>query len=69
MANKPKVQQDDGVPVEGTSPASNPEGRTPHGTPEQAGDHEAKGTPTNDRLSSETAPVNVEQGKPPQPKR
>lgn len=68
MANKPKVQQDD-VPAEGASPASNPEGRTPHGTPEDAGDHEAKGAPTNDRLSSETAPVNIEQGKQPPPKR
>ena len=69
MGNTPKVQTDADIPVEGVSPAANPEGRTPQGTPEEAVDFEPKGTPTNDRFASETTAVNVEQDKPGLPKR
>ncbi len=68
MGNTPKVQQDD-VPPEGASPASNPEGRTPDGIPKQSVDFEPKGAPTNDRFSTETAAVNIKEDKPQPPKR
>lgn len=69
MGNTPKVQTDAEIPVEGVSPDTNVEGRTPHGTPEQTSDAQAKGNPTNERLATETAAVNAEQGKPELPKR
>ncbi len=68
MGNTPKVQQDD-VPAEGTSPDTNPEGRTPHGIPEGITESVPKAKPTNDRLATETAALNIEQDKQPPPKR
>ncbi len=67
MGNTPKVQTDDEIPVEGTSPAANADGRTPLGTPEDAGEHVPSALPNDSRLATETAPVNIEQGKPEQP--
>lgn len=67
MGNTPKVQQDI-VPLEGASPETNPEGRTPHGIPEEATEGEPKAKTTNDRFATETAALNIEQDKPP-PKR
>ena len=67
MGNTPKVQTDDAIPVKGTSPAANADGRTPHGTPEEAGEHAPSALPNDSRLATETAPVNIEQGKPEQP--
>lgn len=69
MGNTPKVQTDDEIPVEGTSPAANADSRTPLGIPEQASESDAGGRATNDRLATETAPVNIEQGKPEPSKR
>ena len=68
MGNTPKVQTDANIPVEGTSPAANPEGRTPHGTPQEAGEHTPSALPNDSRIATETAPVSIEQGKPVQPK-
>ena len=69
MGNTPKVQTDANIPVEGTSPAANADGRTPLGIPEEASDAEPKAKTTNDRLATETAPLNIEQGKPEPAKR
>lgn len=69
MGNTPKVQTDAEIPVEGTSPAANADGRTPLGIPEEAANAEPKAKTTNDRLATETAALNIEQGKPVMPKR
>ena len=68
MGNTPKVQTDADIPVEGTSPAANADGRTPLGIPEQASEGEPKGRASNDRLATETAPLNIEKGGPEPPK-
>lgn len=62
--NEPKVQ-DDIVPEGGTSPAVNPEGRTPLGIPAEinAGDPAAK--PTDDRFATEIAPLETLKDKAP----
>ena len=69
MGNTPKVQTDADIPVEGTIPAANADGRTPLGIPEEAGEAEPKAKTTNDRLATETAALNVERDKPEMPKR
>ena len=58
--NEPKTPKD--PPPEGASPAHNPTGETPHGIPDGAGDDEATGTPSSDRLQSETATQQSGQG-------
>ncbi len=52
--NQPKTQTDD-PPTEGASPDNNPTGNTPHGIPKEMLEHDAKGSPTGDRLANETA--------------
>ena len=69
MGNTPKTQTDAQIPVEGTSPAANPDGRSPHGIPEEATKAEPGAKTTNDRLATETAPLNIERGQPEMPKR
>ena len=56
--NQPK--QPDDVPTEGASPAHNPTGTTPHGTPEGLADADAKAWPTSDREATETAAMETE---------
>ena len=69
MGNTPKVQTDAEIPVEGTSPATNADGRTPLGIPEAVGEHEPKAKTTNDRLATETAALNTEKDGSTLPKR
>ena len=69
MGNTPKVQTDADIPVEGTSPAANADGRTPLGIPEEAVEGDPKAKTTNERFATETAALNIEQGKPEMPKR
>ena len=58
--NQPKPQTDD-PPPGGASPDHNPTGNTPHGIPKGMEDHDAKGTPTNDRQDTETTPRTIEE--------
>lgn len=58
--NTPKVQ-DDVVPVEGESPAANPEGRTPMGIPAEATEGDPAADPTSDRFATEVAALKIEQ--------
>jgi len=62
--NTPKVQ-DDVVPVEGGSPAANPEGRTPMGIPTEATEGDPAADPTSDRFATEVAALKIEkEGRP-----
>ena len=55
--NQPK--QPDDVPDEGVSPANNPTGTTPHGTPEGQADEKSKALPNSDREATETAAMQI----------
>ena len=66
--NKPKVQ-DDIVPEDGTSPAINPEGRTPLGIPIEADQGDPAAKTTNERFATEIAPLTTAKDEPPPPKR
>lgn len=66
--DEPKIQQDI-VPTDGVSPETNPEGRTPHGIPEGAGDYDPAASPTGERFETETAPQEIEDDAPRAPGR
>lgn len=66
--NEPKVQ-DDIVPEDGTSPAVNPEGRTPFGIPVDADKAEPSGRASDERFETETAPLRTGKDEPVPPKR
>ena len=65
--NQPKVQ-DDVVPEGGTSPAVNPEGRTPLGIPVEADEADPTGRAGDERFETETAPLRTGKDEP-SPKR
>lgn len=54
--NQPR-QPTDGTPDAGTSPAINPDGKTPNGIPHGDDASEPMGLPNSDRQQGETLPV------------
>lgn len=66
--NQPKVQEDI-VSDEGTSPAVDPEGRTPLGIPVEADEGDPAAKTTNERFATEIAPLKIQKDEPPMPKR
>lgn len=60
--NEPKVQKDI-VPARGVSPALDPEGRTPLGIPEGLVAGDPMAAPTDDRLETETATLDIAKSK------
>lgn len=59
--NQPEVQEDV-VPLEGASPAANPDGRMPMGIPESAIEGDPAADPTSDRFQTEIAALKIQQG-------
>ena len=48
-------------PESGSSPSSNPAGKTPDGVPRGTEDHEPKGRPTSDRARTESVRNRIEE--------